>query len=116
MGGDKGAVAINENSTQARFLLLYNSESFLTSELLEFTPGFKVKGRSELEERGYTNAGREFYMVVENVEEVGISALRHRIWDVSQLKVFQEQRGTKLEGAPFLINLQELINIQTNTE
>ena len=114
MGGDKGAVAISENSTKARFLLLYNSENVLTPELFEITPGFKVKFKDELP--GYPSPKRDFYMIVENVEEVRIPEFRDRVWDVNQLTVFQNQQGTKLEGAPFLINLQQLINIQTIDE
>lgn len=114
MGGDKGAVAISENSTKARFLLLYNSENVLTPELFEITPGFKVKSKNEL--IGYPSPKRDFYMVVENVEEVRIPEFRDSLWDVSQLKEIQNQQGTDLEGAPFLINLQELINIQTIEE
>lgn len=113
MGGDNGAVEINENSTKARFLLLYNADNDLTTELFEISPGFKVKFKDELE--GYPSAGRDFYMVVENVEEVSIPELRDKIWDVSQLPEFRNQKGTKLEGAPFLINLQDLINIQKPT-
>lgn len=111
MGGENGAVDINENSTKARFLLLYNSENVLTSALFEITPGFKVKFKDELQ--GYPSPKRDFYMVVENVQKTSIRELCNKVWDVQQLQVFQSQQGTKLEGAPFLINLQELINIQT---
>ena len=38
------------------------------------------------------------------------------VWDVLQLQEIQNQQGTELEGAPFLINLQQLINIQTNVK
>ena len=114
MGGDKGALAISENSTKARFLLLYNSEKVLTPELFEISPGFKVKFKDELP--GYPSPKRDFYMIVENVEEVRIPEFRDRVWDVNQLMVFQNQQGTQLEGAPFLINLQELINIQSIDE
>ena len=110
MGGNKGAVEISENSTKARFLLLYNSENILTPELFEITPGFKVKFKDELP--GYPSPKRDFYMVVENIEEVRIPEFRDSVWDVSQLKEIQNQQGTELEGAPFLINFQELINIQ----
>ena len=110
MGGDNGAVEINENSTKARFLLLYNADNVLTTELFEISPGFKVKSKEEL--RGYPSPNRDFYMIVENVSKVGISELRDKIWDVQQLPEFRNQQGTKLEGAPFLINLQKLINIQ----
>ena len=65
MGGDKGAVAISENSTKARFLLLYNSDNVLTPELFEISPGFKVKFKDELP--GYPSPKRDFYMIVENV-------------------------------------------------
>ena len=51
-------------------------------------------------------------MVVENIEEVRIPEFRDSVWDVSQLKEIQNQQGTELEGAPYLINLQELINFQ----
>jgi predicted component of viral defense system (DUF524 family) len=114
MGGDKGALAISENSTKARFLLLYNSEKVLTPELFEISPGFKVKFKDELP--GYPSPKRDFYMIVENIEEVRIPEFRDRVWDVNQLTVFQNQQGTELEGAPFLINLQELINIQSIDE
>lgn len=110
MGGDNGAVEINEDSTKARFLLLYNSDNVLTTELFEISPGFKVKFKDELQ--GYPSPNRDFYMVVENLDEVGIPELRDKIWDVQQLPEFRNQQGTKFEGAPFLINLQELINIQ----
>lgn len=110
MGGENGAVDINENSTKARFLLLYNSENVLTSALFEITPGFKVKFKDELQ--GYPSPKRDFYMVVENVQKTTVKELCNKVWDVQQLQVFQSQQGTKLEGAPFLINLQELINIQ----
>ena len=76
MGGDKGAVAISENSTKARFLLLYNSENVLTPELFEITPGFKVKFKDELP--GYPSPKRDFYMIVENVEEVRIPEFRDK--------------------------------------
>ena len=114
MGGDKGALAISENSTKARFLLLYNSAKVLTPELFEISPGFKVKFKDELP--GYPSPKRDFYMVVENVVEVRIPEFCDRIWDVNQLQVYQNQQGTELEGAPFLINLQELINIQSIDE
>jgi predicted component of viral defense system (DUF524 family) len=114
MGGDNGAVEINEYSTKARFLLLYNSANVLTSELFEFTPGFKVKYKDEF--NGYPSPNRDFYMVVENVRKTTIPELCNKVWDVQQLQVFQNQQGTKLEGASFLINLQQLINIQTQTE
>ncbi|MDB2436495.1 DUF2357 domain-containing protein [Schleiferiaceae bacterium] len=114
MGGDNGAVEINENSTKARFLLLYNADNVLTTELFEISPGFKVKFKDEL--RGYPSPNRDFYMIVENVCKVSISELRDKIWDVQQLPEFRNQQGTKLEGASFLINLQQLINIQTQTE
>ena len=110
MGGENGAVDINENSTKARFLLLYNSENVLTSALFEITPGFKVKFKDELQ--GYPSPKRDFYMVVENVQKTTVKELCNKVWDVQQLQAFQSQQGTKLEGAPFLINLQELINIQ----
>ncbi|MDA8994795.1 DUF2357 domain-containing protein [Schleiferiaceae bacterium] len=110
MGGDNGAVEINENSTKARFLLLYNSENVLTSELFDISPGFKVKFKDELQ--GYPSPKRDFYMVVENVQKTTIKGLCNKYWDVQQLQAFQSQHGTELEGAPFLINLQELINIQ----
>ena len=110
MGGDKGAVDISENSTKARFLLLYNSEKELTPELFEITPGFKVKFKDEL--RDYPSPNRDFYMIVENVDKVSIPELRDKIWDVRKLPEFRNQQGTKLEGAPFLINFQKLINIQ----
>ena len=114
MGGDNGAVEINENSTKARFLLLYNSDKVLTTELFEISPGFKVKFKDEL--IGYPSPNRDFYMIVENVDEISIPELRDKIWDVAQLPEFRNQKGTKLEGAPFLINLQGLINIQTKTK
>ena len=110
MGGDNGAVEINEASTKARFLLLYNSDKMLTTELFEISPGLKVKFKDELQ--GYPSPNRDFYMIVENVDEVSIPELRDKIWDVQQLPEFRNQQGTKFEGAPFLINLQELINIQ----
>ena len=114
MGGENGAVDINENSTKARFLLLYNSENVLTSALFEITPGFKVKFKDELQ--GYPSPKRDFYMVVENVQKTTVKELCNKVWDVQQLQAFQNQQGTKLEGAPFLINLQQLINIQTIDE
>jgi len=110
MGGDKGAVDISEKSTKARFLLLYNSENVLTSELFEITPGFKVRFKDELQ--GYPSPNRDFYMVVENVERVGIPELSNLTWDVTKLRRFQEQQESELEGTPFLIDFQELINIQ----
>ena len=110
MGGDNGAVEINENSTKARFLLLYNADNVLATELFEISPGLKVKFKDDLE--GYPSPNREFYMVVENVQEVSIPELQGKIWDVQQLPEFRNQQGTKLEGAPFLINLQKLVNIQ----
>ena len=51
-------------------------------------------------------------MVVENVQKTTIEELCNKYWDVQQLQAFQSQQDTELEGAPFLINLQELINIQ----
>ena len=110
MGGDNGAVEINEDSTKARFLLLYNADNVLTTELFEISPGFKVKFKDEL--RDYPSPNRDFYMIVENVDKVSIPELREKIWDVQQLPEFGKRQGTELEGAPFLINLQQLINIQ----
>ena len=68
---------INEDSTKARFLLLYNSANLLTSELFEISPGFKVKFKEEL--RGYPSPNRDFCMIVENVDEVIIPELRDKI-------------------------------------
>lgn len=107
MGRDKGSLSLDQETVNAKFLLLHTHSNESSSKLWKIkSKGVKVWPKATMENLKYpSDEIRDFYLIIEleRVNEVELSGVS---WDFRKLKNFKSRHGS---AVPFTTTLAELM-------
>ena len=117
MDDDNGSLVLDNEVVNAKYLLIRKSRYSIASDIFRITSkGPKVFSKSQLEELGYPNPTKEYYLVIE-IETVDIADFGNAKWEFKELIKYKDTIKKYPNprigpGVPFTVSLKELMIVK----
>ncbi len=100
---DKGALVLNKDFINARYLLLYRKGATTSGDMWEIkSKGPRLVTKKQLNKSGYPGAKHDYYLVID-IEKVDESIFNRRVFNVAKMKNY------KKGGEAFAEKLMEVV-------
>lgn len=111
MNNDRGALKLNFETLNAKYLLLHMKGDSSSSAIFRIKkPEYRVTDSRTLERLGYPNTGRKNYLVVK-LEKCTDKEFAHLSWDFKKLKNYRSGINSSI---PFTASLSEFMKVKIN--
>lgn len=105
MSSAHGSITLDNETVNAKFLLLHTKTDSESSELWRITGrGPKVISKEDLIRKGYPNPSQDYYLIIQ-IEKVTDTEFKNSVWKFKNLKNYSSRRAS---AYPFTTTLAEL--------